>query len=132
MIRRPPRSTRTDTLFPYTTLFRSDRVILGDPYPDFSYGFNTQLAFGNFDLGIFIQGEQGKELWNANQYYHASSFYRGTNNVAAVRDRWTQENPNTNAAYPNATSSLNIQWSVRFVEDEHGRASCRERVCQYG
>src|SRR3546814_17929271 len=30
MIRRPPRSTRTDTLFPYTTLFRS--VLLdGDP-----------------------------------------------------------------------------------------------------
>src|SRR3546814_2424078 len=29
MIRRPPRSTRTDTLFPYTTLFRSEsRVIL--------------------------------------------------------------------------------------------------------
>src|SRR3546814_15521918 len=31
MIRRPPRSTRTDTLFPYTTLFRSKTVIdLGD------------------------------------------------------------------------------------------------------
>src|SRR3546814_9177122 len=30
MIRRPPRSTRTDTLFPYPTLFRSgDRVIAG-------------------------------------------------------------------------------------------------------
>src|SRR3546814_16735785 len=28
MIRRPPRSTRTDTLFPYTTLFRSDRVTI--------------------------------------------------------------------------------------------------------
>src|SRR3546814_8533555 len=28
MIRRPPRSTRTDTLFPYTTLFRSARLIL--------------------------------------------------------------------------------------------------------
>src|SRR3546814_10088987 len=26
MIRRPPRSTRTDTLLPYTTLFRSDRA----------------------------------------------------------------------------------------------------------
>src|SRR3546814_2339796 len=26
MIRRPPRSTRTDTLFPYTTLFRSRRL----------------------------------------------------------------------------------------------------------
>src|SRR3546814_19744893 len=29
MIRRPPRSTRTDTLFPYTTLFRSRLVLLG-------------------------------------------------------------------------------------------------------
>src|SRR3546814_1585901 len=28
MIRRPPRSTRTDTLFPYTTLFRSDDALL--------------------------------------------------------------------------------------------------------
>src|SRR3546814_2647382 len=28
MIRRPPRSTRTDTLFPYTTLFRSVRTAL--------------------------------------------------------------------------------------------------------
>src|SRR3546814_17358602 len=33
MIRRPPRSTRTDTLFPYTTLFRS-RVVRGTGYPD--------------------------------------------------------------------------------------------------
>src|SRR3546814_344775 len=39
MIRRPPRSTRTDTLFPYTTLFRSHRYsclpvieIIGGPY----------------------------------------------------------------------------------------------------
>src|SRR3546814_19013542 len=28
MIRRPPRSTRTDTLFPYTTLFRSPRALI--------------------------------------------------------------------------------------------------------
>src|SRR3546814_14356580 len=42
MIRRPPRSTRTDTLFPYTTLFRSvflnrsssrRKVAFGAPYP---------------------------------------------------------------------------------------------------
>src|SRR3546814_2623786 len=29
MIRRPPRSTRTDTLFPYTTLFRSEVNVVG-------------------------------------------------------------------------------------------------------
>src|SRR3546814_13406268 len=32
MIRRPPRSTRTDTLFPYTTLFRSHPVGRVDPH----------------------------------------------------------------------------------------------------
>src|SRR3546814_6586713 len=35
MIRRPPRSTRTDTLFPYTTLFRSD-LVYHRPYIEFS------------------------------------------------------------------------------------------------
>src|SRR3546814_13865222 len=32
MIRRPPRSTRTDTLFPYTTLFRSDEDVRHQPW----------------------------------------------------------------------------------------------------
>src|SRR3546814_6852542 len=35
MIRRPPRSTRTDTLFPYTTLFRSFSVVLPLARPGF-------------------------------------------------------------------------------------------------
>src|SRR3546814_1498941 len=34
MIRRPPRSTRTDTLFPYTTLFRSARELRVHVHPD--------------------------------------------------------------------------------------------------
>src|SRR3546814_15481836 len=35
MIRRPPRSTRTDTLFPYTTLFRSPELqLIGYPPED--------------------------------------------------------------------------------------------------
>src|SRR3546814_12433637 len=47
MIRRPPRSTRTDTLFPYTTLFRSPydaramAFSLGDYLPEFSRGANA-------------------------------------------------------------------------------------------
>src|SRR3546814_7070446 len=38
MIRRPPRSTRTDTLFPYTTLFRSD---IGDTYTLNGFGVRS-------------------------------------------------------------------------------------------
>src|SRR3546814_15150054 len=33
MIRRPPRSTRTATLFPYTTLFRSGPSMVHSPHP---------------------------------------------------------------------------------------------------
>src|SRR3546814_4104092 len=43
MIRRPPRSTRTDTLFPYTTLFRSDGG------PDFGQ-FVGRDAIGRHDI----------------------------------------------------------------------------------
>src|SRR3546814_11247773 len=38
MIRRPPRSTRTDTLFPYTTLFRSARVLRRKEQPEPVHG----------------------------------------------------------------------------------------------
>src|SRR3546814_19093184 len=34
MIRRPPRSTRTDTLFPYTTLFRSEPTLVPQYYTE--------------------------------------------------------------------------------------------------
>src|SRR3546814_10994179 len=43
MIRRPPRSTRTDTLFPYTTLFRS---FLGMMQEHHAYTFAHSLRVG--------------------------------------------------------------------------------------
>src|SRR3546814_18138199 len=46
MIRRPPRSTRTDTLFPYTTLFRSGDAV------------NLDLPNQAFDLVLCQQGLQ--------------------------------------------------------------------------
>src|SRR3546814_7513220 len=48
MIRRPPRSTRTDTLFPYTTLFRSD-------------GGWVPLLVGAALLTLMVTWKQGRE-----------------------------------------------------------------------
>src|SRR3546814_482692 len=47
MIRRPPRSTRTDTLFPYTTLFRSIRTTENLPklFPDYSGTADKRAQF---------------------------------------------------------------------------------------
>src|SRR3546814_5418877 len=48
MIRRPPRSTRTDTLFPYTTLFRSccDPRLLQNVAGEFAAKFAQMVVFG--------------------------------------------------------------------------------------
>src|SRR3546814_1980218 len=52
MIRRPPRSTRTDTLFPYTTLFRSDTRrppdLLLPPVDHWLLGHHLLLYVGRF------------------------------------------------------------------------------------
>src|SRR3546814_13370961 len=47
MIRRPPRSTRTDTLFPYTTLFRSVFVPTEGPVVLFDFHNCAHLSDGN-------------------------------------------------------------------------------------
>src|SRR3546814_3362461 len=44
MIRRPPRSTRTDTLFPYTTLFRSNVALLRADMEGNAVGLQLQLT----------------------------------------------------------------------------------------
>src|SRR3546814_1949901 len=50
MIRRPPRSTRTDTLFPYTTLFRSVSAADENDLPQLGGG--TEVAFaGRSNVG---------------------------------------------------------------------------------
>src|SRR3546814_11316005 len=54
MIRRPPRSTRTDTLFPYTTLFRSLRRYLEYFAGEASHRLRAAVEFrgdGEFMLG---------------------------------------------------------------------------------
>src|SRR3546814_20138086 len=47
MIRRPPRSTRTDTLFPYTTLFRSLATDLGHDVPPQATRVEAAMTLGD-------------------------------------------------------------------------------------
>src|SRR3546814_14821501 len=47
MRRRPPRSTRTDTLFPYTTLFRSRGELLVEAATEIRQIFVTDVAIGD-------------------------------------------------------------------------------------
>src|SRR3546814_3466420 len=62
MIRRPPRSTRTDTLFPYTTLFRSPFYVLGEVKSPGEYQYRagmSVLAAVSVAGGYTFRAEQG-------------------------------------------------------------------------
>src|SRR3546814_9119952 len=69
MIRRPPRSTLTDTLFPYTTLFRSqDGDALAalqparDERPGDCVGFGVELAIGQAARPRLVQQVDQRDL----------------------------------------------------------------------
>src|SRR3546814_8713587 len=75
MIRRPPRSTRTDTLFPYTTLFRSIAYLKSDDwqytyYRDQSFTNNTNLEnnIGNTQVNPTYDGVNWYGYVGANLY----------------------------------------------------------------
>src|SRR3546814_18005622 len=80
MIRRPPRSTRTDTLFPYTTLFRSLSEIARPP------GFGSPLCIARFQKVL-----TGKEphkppcLWLHDGHAAHTAFHHHVGNQVAWR-----------------------------------------------
>src|SRR3546814_14586699 len=106
MIRRPPRSTRTDTLFPYTTLFRSHHVID-------SVGLDAaalHAAMGIIEKSHFPLDSLG-----------------GMGDNVDMGDKGGGPPPVTGPVTELASALIS---GIRIdVVNEIGRASCRERVC---
>src|SRR3546814_17301234 len=118
MIRRPPRSTRTDTLFPYTTLFRSLLLLLGRKLRIVLDPACTALAdtgLGGRD-GLGVLATMGHE-----------EKYLLIGNVVARHRKPIVPCSMSVPIPPPAAAPTN----PRKKGTEIGRAPCRERVCQY-
>src|SRR3546814_19612206 len=97
MIRRPPRSTRTDTLFPYTTLFRSvvvpmlggqvrfDDIVLQPPAGDEGLRIRFGLALQGLQLGELSQSLGGPAFRGRSEERRV-----GKECVSTSRSRWSQ------------------------------------------
>ncbi len=71
-----------------------DRVVLGDPFPDFSFGFNNSFQYKNFSLDVFVQGVLGIETLNANVTESLYPTNASRNSISRYfTDRWTPQNP---------------------------------------
>jgi hypothetical protein len=68
----------------------NDRTIIGDPYPDFTWGITNNFTFKNFDLSFSLQGVQGGELINGDPNYGETK----SSNVNYNSNRWiSPQNP---------------------------------------
>src|SRR3546814_13974081 len=115
MIRRPPRSTRTDTLFPYTTLFRSHRII--GRADDIERRLEILLGLaGEADDKVARDRDIGTH--GAHPFDDAKI---AVDAVAAVHRR---EDAVAARLY------RQVEEGHQLLDLEIGRATCRERVCQ--
>jgi TonB-linked SusC/RagA family outer membrane protein len=49
-----------------------DRTIIGNPWPKFTYGFNTSFSYKAFDLNLFFTGVYGNDILNQTRYQNES------------------------------------------------------------
>jgi len=71
-----------------------DRVILGDPFPDISYGVNNRFSYKGVSLDVLIVGVQGIETIDGNVTESLYPTNSARNSISTYfLDRWTPENP---------------------------------------
>lgn len=95
----------------------ADYSQIGDPNPDFTWGFNTNLSYENWSLALNFVGVQGKDVFNANLNTE-NQLTGGYWNVrqAAWDGRWRGEG--TSNYYPVVSTSTIVNViSDRLVED---------------
>lgn len=92
-----------------------DRTILGNFFPDFIYGLNSNFSYKGIDVNIFLQGVQGVDMIRLDRFRNANSLTRGYNQLVEVTDFWTPEN--TDARYPRPRSGINFRGADTYVED---------------
>jgi TonB-dependent starch-binding outer membrane protein SusC len=91
-----------------------DRTIIGNPNPDFTWGFNNTFSYKGFDLNIFIQGSHGNDMLNFTAMELETLSGKANASKVALR-AWTAENPNTDI--PKASSGRTYKVSSRWVYD---------------
>src|SRR3546814_12178837 len=119
MIRRPPRSTRTDTLFPYTTLFRSEALnnSVATNIASIRQAYDQKKATGE-DTAIAI----ASAMMTLTSILSSQSF---AENLAQYT-----EPMNARSDEEELTIGANIVGSLGSSLVQIGRASCGDSVCQ--
>lgn len=95
-----------------------DRAHVGNPFPDFTLGFNLGLRYKNFDLSVLVQGVFGNDVYFLYGNFAYETQLRGFNSYAKILDRWTPTNTDTDIPKVSVDDrNNNRRISTRFLED---------------
>lgn len=92
-----------------------DRVVIGDPFPDFTWGITNTFTYKDFDINILFQGVQGVDVINGNVYYNEQLRY----NKAYTDGRYVSPMfpGNGQTTYSNTTSGGELMLTDYVIED---------------
>lgn len=91
----------------------NDRTVIGNPLPDFTFGFNNTFHWKGFDLNIFINGSHGNDVMNylSIGLTHMNSAW--SNQLSKVNNRAVLEPIDPNRVYADGTQWYNDVTNVR-------------------
>src|SRR3546814_17346269 len=118
MLRRPPRSTRTDTLFPYTTLFRSIQLLVDD----------ARRTDERFTPSVTIDYEFARGVFGYATYSRGFKSGGLSQRIAFPRTQAPAFDPEIVTNYEARLKLQTADGGLRLKQ--RGREACRERVCR--
>jgi len=97
-----------------------DRMVIGNPNPDFTYGLNLVLGYKGFDLTAFFYGVQGAEINNHNRWWiDFWPSFQNTKSTDLLNNSWTPSR--TDATTPKASNKSNFSTNTvsnsYYIED---------------
>jgi hypothetical protein len=95
----------------------SDRTVIGNPHPDFTYGLNLNLGYKNWDFTVFAQGVQGNEIFNYLKYWTDFNTFQGNRSKDMLYNSWKKQGDVALLPRLNAGDTFSQQISTYFVED---------------
>jgi hypothetical protein len=93
-------------------------VIIGNPNPDFIYGFRNNFTYSNFELDVFLQGVHGNEIFAAGGQYMSASGSNGFDNQTRDQLRaWKNPGDITDVPEARLFYANGVDNSSRYIYD---------------
>ena len=99
-------------------LTTADRTIIGNPHPDFTYGFYTTFAYKGLSFKARFVGSHGADIYNLNNVYDYQTIITKNIRKIVLTEAYSKDNPDgTFPAIGKSKPIENGKMSPRFIED---------------